>query len=453
MEIIGYISVINLLCWGLCFAFVISMRMPMYHPIFLYLIYHFLGYVIRPINIYLIGKSLLWNRIGLTPSDGTLWLTCLNINCALVAGVILPALVEPRNLRELKIPPTRLIIPNKVRFFAVLIILVALGLYSTYVAYGTAGVDSVQAFEVQVDANGGQRLVGVSGYALAFAEFIPAALLILILAYGVSPPMVAGIGSFVLLRIMIGAQRLSFVIVVLSALTIGLMRRGRRSFQLKTIVIGVVAILIFDVVGSDRLAARKFLTGDTSISEIVDHYQKSRAVGAGTSDFQEFDVSSAIYELVPERTGFNWGTQYLRLLVWPIPRAIWSDKPTTTQRINLSKYGNFFALTWSLHADLYSIFGFPSLVGGMFLVGLLLYRFHHLVTHTDSPKLFASYWIFNGYISTLFRDGGVPMAYFFGFSFIAIYLLVKAGKIRMVRIRAPAAHAGKVRSIGVGSTA
>ncbi|MGW8408450.1 hypothetical protein ACWGLS_31755, partial [Streptomyces albidoflavus] len=179
----------------------------------------------------------------------------------------------------------------------------------------------------------------------------------------------------------------------------------------------------------------------------------SRAVGAGTSDFQEFDVSSAIYELVPERTGFNWGTQYLRLLVWPIPRAIWPDKPTTTQRINLLKYGNFFALTWSLHADLYSIFGFPSLVGGMFMVGLFLYRFHHRVTWTASPKLFASYWIFNGYISTLFRDGGVPMAYFFGFSFVAVYILVTAGKIRMARIQAPAANTGSVRSGTVGSVA
>ncbi|HGL6719247.1 oligosaccharide repeat unit polymerase [Burkholderia contaminans] len=453
MEIIGYIAVINLLCWGICFAFVLAMRMPIYHPIFLYLIYHFLGYVIRPINIYLIGRSLLWNTIGLTPSDGTLWLTCLNINCALLAAVILPALVEPRNLRQLRIPPTRLVITDKVRFFAALIVLVALGLYSTHVAYGTAGVDSVQSFEVQVDSNGGQRLVGVSGYLMAFAEFIPAALLILILAYGVTPPMAAGIGAFVLLRILVGAQRLSFVIVVLSALTIGLMRRGRRSFAMKTIIIGVCLILVFDVVGSDRLAARKMLTGDTSISEIVDRYQKSRAVGAGTSDFQEFDVSSAIYELVPERTGFNWGTQYLRLLVWPIPRAIWPDKPTTTQRINLLKYGNFFALTWSLHADLYSIFGFPSLVGGMFMVGLFLYRFHHRVTWTASPKLFASYWIFNGYISTLFRDGGVPMAYFFGFSFVAVYILVTAGKIRMARIQAPAANTGSVRSGTVGSVA
>ncbi|MFE2770604.1 hypothetical protein ACFXGD_30970, partial [Streptomyces albidoflavus] len=151
--------------------------------------------------------------------------------------------------------------------------------------YGTAGIDSVQSFEVQVDSNGGQRLVGVSGYLMAFAEFIPAALLILILAYGVTPPMAAGIGAFVLLRILVGAQRLSFVIVVLSALTIGLMRRGRRSFAMKTIIIGVCLILVFDVVGSDRLAARKMLTGDTSISEIVDRYQKSRAVGAGTSDF------------------------------------------------------------------------------------------------------------------------------------------------------------------------
>ncbi|MEU1400647.1 hypothetical protein ABZ403_31920 [Micromonospora zamorensis] len=117
------------------------------------------------------------------------------------------------------------------------------------------------------------------------------------------------------------------------------------------------------------------------------------------------------------------------------------------------KYGNFFALTWSLHADLYSIFGFPSLVGGMFMVGLFLYRFHHRVTWTASPKLFASYWIFNGYISTLFRDGGVPMAYFFGFSFVAVYILVTAGKIRMARIQAPAANTGSVRSGTVGSVA
>jgi hypothetical protein len=252
MEIVGYIAVINLLCWAVCFAFVVSMRMPVYHPIFLYLIYHFLGYVIRPFNVFLIGKSFLWNTIGLIPSDGTLWLTCLNINCALFAVVVLPALVEPRNLRELKIPPTRFVISDKVRFFSVLIVLVALGLYSTHVAYGSAGVDSVQSF-----------------------EFIPAALLILILAYGMTPTMVAATGSFVLLRILVGAQRLSFVIVVVSALTIGLMRRGRRSFAVKTILIGFILVLLFDVVGSDRLAARKILTGDTSVAEIVNHFRSS----------------------------------------------------------------------------------------------------------------------------------------------------------------------------------
>ncbi|MGW5122361.1 hypothetical protein ACWEQ8_44195, partial [Streptomyces noursei] len=78
---------------------------------------------------------------------------------------------------------------------------------------------------------------------------------------------------------------------------------------------------------------------------------------------------------------------------------------------------------------------------------------HHRVTWTASPKLFASYWIFNGYISTLFRDGGVPMAYFFGFSFVAVYILVTAGKIRMARIQAPAANTGSVRSGTVGSVA
>ena len=430
MEWSLFAGVINLCLWlVISWLYFVRLKMPFYHPVSVYLAYHLLGFVLRPFYIYKNGGSELWFRIGILPDGWDLIYSGLISSLALISFALIPLIVRG-NFKEYRvIPPFKLEVSNERIFFAVVIFFFALGVYGTYKAYGGAGFSSVYAYEVDIIASGGQALKGVSGYSTALAEFIPVTLVILMLVKGPrSLLFVSLLIMFIAIRMWIGSQRLSFVVVLL-ALAVYLVILSRRRFPpIKFIVVGLLFLTIFDFIGSDRLAFRKIAAGEEGAAALYEVYQANRGEEGLLSDFKEFDVTTVIYSIVPSKTGFNYGSQYLRLFVWPIPRQIWPDKPIFTDRIDLNSYGNFWALTWSSHGDYYSNLGIPSLVILMALVSILLQLLYRNAVHANKAVHVISYFIVLMYMKTIFRDGGVTVFYFLIFSFIpasAVLLLCK----------------------------
>jgi len=95
-------------------------------------------------------------------------------------------------------------------------------------------------------------------------------------------------------------------------------------------------------------------------------------------------IQRAAYVLFPNAHPFLKGQSYYRLLLVPMPRFIWTDKPENTQRvfcsvINPAMYKRGGTIPPGILGDLYINFGHIGIIG-MFVYGLVfgLERYHRL---------------------------------------------------------------------------
>lgn len=429
------VGLLSLAIWFLVlYVSLFIIRLPVYHPFTMYLAYHLVGFIFRPFSVYYESYSFIWTRIGFTPTAEYIWITGIILNLALVSAVA--GLVWGAGLKCVPlIPPTRFVINKRGRFFCVAFVFCIVGLYSTYLSYGSAGLDQVNAFETQLDSAGGQRLVGVSGYTLALQEALPILCIILLLSEAPKMISYSTTAIFIVMRLYVGAQRLSFIVVLAAAAMNQLIIGRRRYPTILTIVLILFGYVMFDIIGSDRYTVRRVFLEGASFSELWNSYVEKRYDGRNNAmDVVEFEAAAAAISIIDNFTGHSFGTQYLRLFIWPIPRQLWPSKPTITSTVNLSVHGfNFLYLTHSLYADLYMAFGLPFVIFGMFFWGWLMARIYNIALKTRSAAVYAFFWIFLIYMKTVLRDGGVTFVYFWAVSFSFAFLLIYAGGISIQR--------------------
>jgi hypothetical protein len=427
---------INLTLWALtCGLFFGYFRMPVYHPMALYLVYHFLGFVLRPLAVYQDGSSFIWARIGFIPTVDDIVVITIVANLALF-GCVLGAFWGLRGRsRILMVPPTSFIVTRPKRFAFVALLLLILGLYSVYRAYGSGGLESVNSFETAIDADGGQQLQGISGYTLALAEALPILCIILLLSRVPKTIAYSVTGLFVVLRVYIGAQRLSFVVVMAVALFGALIAQRRRFPTIGVIVALLVGATLFDFVGHDRYVLRRVFAGEAGIGELFERYTDDRSSkDSKAMDIVEYESATAAIFIIRDYSGYSYGSQYLRMFIWPIPRQIWKDKPVFTSTVNINAYRyNFRSLTYSLYGDLFMALGYPAVFLGMFVLGWAMMGTYQMARTTVRPFGYAFFWIFLIYLQTILRDGGATFIYFWGFSSIFAVVLIVGGRLKLVR--------------------
>jgi len=208
---------------------------------------------------------------------------------------------------------------------------------------------------------------------------------------------------------------------------------GRRRFPSAKVVMATVLLLtLFNFVGVDRLAFRKIIVGDMTVSDFVEAYQEERAGMALTGDMQEYDVLSAILTVFPEKTGYTYGSQYLRLFIWPIPRFIWQDKPIYTSIVNLLDYGDFYWMTYTLYGDSYMTIGIFGMVAILFGISLYLNRLYIGVCNSPTPLRILVYLIHMMYATVIFRDGPVSAAYYIAILSGGAFVLCRSGSLKNV---------------------
>lgn len=431
MEHILVVGVVNLIFWLIWSCYLTILKVPMYHPLFLLLLYHFLGFVVRPFSIYFNDGSFLWSRIGIFPSAENIYTS--GIVAILSLSLIICGYLSRTGATTIiqKVKPRTIVVERPWGFYLAVIVLTIVGYYATYKSFFGAGLDSVLAYSVETDGSGGQRLQGVSGYVTAMAEFIPIVAIILVMASKKKLLVFSFIGLFIAVRIYAGAQRLSFIVVVLAIFFLYLIAKGRRYPPLVVIVSGLIFAVIFDVVGNDRYVLRKLMANETTVGEIAASYVENRAGNLLTSDIVEFDAATATISVVNDYDEYSYGSQYLRIFIWPIPRQIWPGKPVYTSVVNLNDYGDFRFLTTSLYADVYMAFGFLSLVPMMFFLGRFMSVVYGWALSGEHVLKYMFFWVFIIYFKTIMRDGGVTVFYFWIFSMLAVFVLVMSGRLRI----------------------
>lgn len=425
----------NFFIWLVVAGFSINkLRIPIYHPFFIYLIYHFIGYILRPMYIYINSGSFLWDRIGLYPDGIDIIVLTAVCNIALISVFIGFLVGAGDKIKVLNKPePFHIVIGKPLTFYLILILLVAMGLYANYISIAGAGLDTVLAYQTEVDSSGGGRLVGTSGYVTALAEFLPPICIMLFMIPKIRKIAYILVASYILMRFFAGAQRLSFVIVVAGILFYFLINKKRRYPTLPIIISIVLFAFVFDIIGSDRYAMRKLISGETNIQKILTEHDQSRGNNGLTSDVVEYDVAAVTLSVINNNSAYSYGTQYLRILIWPIPRQIWEDKPVFTSIVNLNDYGDFRYLTTGVYADSFMAFSYISLTFLMFLLGYFFSKMYKVLISSTSVIYILFYWVVLIFTKTILRDGGVTFIYFWFFSMVPIFILSKFGKLRIVR--------------------
>ena len=407
-------------------------RVPIYHIIAIYMLYHFVGFVVRPWELYYEGFSLQWDYIGTVPSSGDILWTAIVVvlsHASMLAGFLI---VNGKSQTPL-IQPFAFRPDRRLAFLAVTLLALLLGAYGLTKQHGDVlSLDRVNAAEVSVDSMGGQRLDNVSGYQLMLADFVPVTIIILFATRRLRIVAILLLVAFVAYGSLAGSTRSAFIATLLAVGCIGLIETRRRFPPIKVVAAAIVVLALFNVLGSDRMAIRRIVNGEVTISDIVDNYFNNDTRGGApiAGDMQEFDVLTAVLKVVPARSGYTYGTQYIRLLVWPIPRQLWADKPVFTSIVNLMNYANFEYLTTTLYADTYITIGIFGLIPMLVLISMLLNYLYAKVISSRQSLWIMIYICTVMYSPIIFRDGPVSAAYFILVASLGATTILYCGRVR-----------------------
>ena len=405
--------------------------LPVYHIMGFYQLYHFLGFVLRPWELYLRGDSGTWDYIGVVPSGATIvWATVVMViaHASMIAGFVI---TNPRFGPVASFPPINFRVGRPALFGATVVLFLILGAYGSYTSAGNVlQLEHGGGTMIEYDAAGGQRLMNVSGYQTVFGELFTITMIMLFAVRRTRKLSVVLIIAFVGYRTLVGAGRSAFVATLLAVSFIWLINQHRRLPTPRMAIVGAAVLLLFNILGADRSAGRRIVNQEASISDIVSNYFTSEHSRGVTQNMEEFDVFASVLSYVPSETGFTYGTQYLRLLIWPIPRFLWQDKPVFTSNINLLDYANFSILTYTSYADSYMTFGLPGMIVILFTISVVLNRLYRRASQSLTPMIKMWYFVVLAYAAMLFRDGPVAAAYYYLVLGLGAFVLVRAGAIK-----------------------
>lgn len=168
-------------------------------------------------------------------------------------------------------------------------------------------------------------------------------------------------------------SRSAVIVPVLMAASVVLMHYKRIRYSW-ILALGVFAVVVVGVGGQFRSATR----GASSIDSIQLNTGVVHNIGNGLDVFSDYASSSygpyGIMGKVPRSVDYLYGETYLSVLVGPIPRSIWNNKPHNGGKL----YGLRILDSPSRHAppqtigEAYWNFGVPGVIAVMFLFGALL---------------------------------------------------------------------------------
>lgn len=428
------LSLLSFAVWLPCALFAYrGARLPFYHPISFYLVYHFMGFVLRPLAIGLVGHSTVWAMMGISPTVEDVTYAIAISGIALVTMVFAPVVFAPGLYRDTQFSGFEFKVGRKLGLAVGLAIVLILGIVgaSTTSSFSDVDVNNVQT---QALEGGGNALVGTSGYVTMLGDYLIVFVIFTIAASRHRLVVLSVLLAFVVFRLTQGSARYSFISVAIVFATVELVRAGRRQPRLWQLAAAVSLILAFDVIGSDRLAFRSIVQGTSTVEETLQFYGEDRGRGLLTGDFAEIENLVATMHVVHATGRYNWGSQYLRLVIWPIPRQIWPDKPVYTDLLGLGRYSKIFSIiTITMVGDTYTNFGPLAVLLGFVLYGLGFSAAHRFAARTTSAMALLAFLTSTGFITLYYRDGFVGGLYHSLIALPAIYFLVWSGKITLVR--------------------
>lgn len=278
--------------------------------------------------------------------------------------------------------------------------------------------------------------VGVSGYQTLFLCLGP--LIATILAIVSSNYLIStGLGfAFTLFNFSAGSYRLlgvsSAIALILSLIYLRPLcvltksKLNTRNFVVQILLI--VPILIFGISSFSKAFVRSWFWKESVQYGLDQKLEEGFKSSDLLNSFHCFDSLLALFYSVPRLTeGYSLFVPNLRLLIWPIPRQMWPDKPVIPDLINLYSTGKWAPLTLGFLGDAYKNLSFMGIVICSALIAVI-FRYVYAKTlralkEQTSLLFLVAYICTLSYISVFLRDGGSSWGIFIIPLWIFIWLL------------------------------
>lgn len=418
-----------------CFGFFVSRSASFFNPIALYLIFHFLVFVLRPLMVYALDFDFVWRYMRYRPTEQESVETLLLSSFALLV-IVLAAYFAGRCRPEFSATQFPALSRSERSAFALTaLILGPFAVYSGVFAGGgtTFDVSNDGGIEMTRDlATGIAVYTNTTGYIAQAHSMLGALCFLALWRFNFRPWAYLPFVMFIAYRAFLGWGRWSIITGCMSLVLLYLYRNKIKWFRLRYLLIVIPMVILFQNLGMNRDLVRDYVQDlgvDNRVAEVTsynDSVDKWKALDH--PDFANYEFLAYVKWAVPAKSQtYTYFTQYLQLFTEPIPRILWKEKPigAPVRLINLNDYGNFVGMTTSLAGDGWMSWGWFGVALTMLVVGLILGRMHKWFWRSqDNPRAVMAYCVFLPLTIQWFRDGGISIAKFALFSLFPIILWI-----------------------------
>jgi hypothetical protein len=406
-------------------VFMASGQASVFHPATLYQVFHGLVFVARPLLVHILAFDSVWKYIVFQPQDED-FIRALGVSSVALVSFVAASLYfgQTRTRFTPGPPPAFSLRQRRALLWTTLLLLpcLAISIYVTRGGPDTAGERAANGVFIQTHSTG-----WLNDAQFMLAPLLCAWLVLTRFHWLNWPPIL----SYLAYRCWNGWSRWTIVLFFLMVTVAYCWQQRRRWLPLWSIALAVPVLMLFNILGHDRDLIKHFFTGEQSQEVINDQRpgmpgEEKRNMRFDTQDFANFDYLCYVVGVVPKRTeAYTYGLQYLQLFTEPIPRILWTGKPTgaPVQTINLGAYGNFIGLTVSLPGDGWMSGGWVGLVITLSLAGGILGKCHRWFWHQCDQPMAALFYVSGlAMLPQWYRDGGISVFKFLLWTWLPLLL-------------------------------
>ncbi|MEO6552465.1 MAG: O-antigen polymerase [Croceibacterium sp.] len=373
-----------------------SGRASAFHPVTIYLIFHFVTFVLRPLIAFYNGYDLIYRTYRFRPSWSEKATVIAGANLGMFVFV-LAALAFGRAVPRFEPTSDATLERYKVPLLVTCAIVGPLGIMSMIAVFSgdqMVRLDAATGIAVNTTGNGYlfdaqlmlATLTGMIAYVFRFRWLS-------LLPFAVFVFFRAGTGS-----------RGAFISAIFFLILLFLHSQRRRWITARALGLGAIGVIMFRLVGNDRGAAIQSLLGWHPAEVYLHPLRFLESMDWANMEFFEYLVYA-----VPQRTGtYDFFLSLLQIVTEPIPRALWSGKPigAPIKLFNLFDYGFPIGMSYSLPGAGWIELGWGGVIamcaGFAWIYGRAYNRF---MTSTQSPFAVMLYAAFACTSIVAFRDG------------------------------------------------
>jgi oligosaccharide repeat unit polymerase len=420
-EIALFFSVACLIAVGA--YYLRSPQFSVFHPLTIYMLFHGLVFVIRPILSTILGYEQIYRAYQFTPSPADKLTVILASNLGFLTFAF-AALRFGNPAMRFKSDPMIQWERDRIKpsFLWVLAICSPIAIYSLIKVW-TGAATNGEGFEGMVrDAATGVYINTTSNGYVAEAQLMLAtcsAMLAWLFRFHLLAllPLV----TFTVFRAGTGGRG-PFIAALVTLGLLYLYENRRRFPSLRVMVLLACLLPIFNAVGNDRGASIRRAIGTEASSEIFGVRRGDEKFMEGM-DFGNLEFFEYLVYAIPQRTGnYGYFVDTLQLFTEPIPRALWKGKPVGApfNHIFLFDYGNPVGMTRSLPGQGWYSLGWLGVVIWCGFWGWALGQlYRRFVESSQSSFLVLAYMTFLPILIVAFRDGQIITIFRQGLFFLA----------------------------------